>query len=251
MQSLGPQQSSCVVFAAWLILGLGHSVIYILMPTTRRCIVPGFLNLCLVEIVPFAFPARAVHVQSPMHGVHTWPKVLVWTPETVRALQSERDISVPCCLYLSEDSNALAYISGGKEGGGRWGGGGAGRANVTIYLNLDTDTDRDVDMHVNVVIATRPKFSAGNRRPSFAGNCKFTISSEGCRALCAASIKMANKHSRAKSPLLSQNYAWLMNTNNRGHADYNCACKQKDNCTYIDSTAPTLTLPHYNMDIET
>ena len=24
-----------------------------------------------------ADPARAVHVQSPVHGVHTWPKVLV------------------------------------------------------------------------------------------------------------------------------------------------------------------------------
>ena len=58
------------------------------------------------EIVLSDDPARAVHVQSPMHGVHTWPKVLVWTPET-----SERDTSVPCCLYLSEDSNALAYIS--------------------------------------------------------------------------------------------------------------------------------------------
>ena len=63
------------------------------------------------EIVLSADPARAVYVQSPMHGVHTWPKVLVWTPETLRASQSERDTSVPCCLYLSEDSNALAYIS--------------------------------------------------------------------------------------------------------------------------------------------
>ena len=82
------------------------------------------LNLCLVEIVLFADPARAVHVQSPMHGVHTWPKVLVWTPETLRASQSERDTSAPCCLYLSEDSNALAYISrGGRAGaGGRTGG---------------------------------------------------------------------------------------------------------------------------------
>ena len=35
------------------------------------------------------------------HGVHTWLKVLVWTPETLRASQSERDTSVPCCLYLS------------------------------------------------------------------------------------------------------------------------------------------------------
>ena len=29
------------------------------------------------EIVLSADPARAVYVQSPMHGVHTWPKVLV------------------------------------------------------------------------------------------------------------------------------------------------------------------------------
>ena len=56
---------------------------------SRRCIVPGFLNLCLVELVLSADPARAVYVQSPMHGVHTWPKVLVWTPET-----SERDTGV-------------------------------------------------------------------------------------------------------------------------------------------------------------
>ena len=63
------------------------------------------------EIVLSADPARAVYVQSPMHGVHTWPKVLVWTPETLRASQSERDTSVPCCLYLSEDSNALDSIS--------------------------------------------------------------------------------------------------------------------------------------------
>ena len=62
------------------------------------------------EIVLSADPARAVYVQSPMHGVHTWPK-LVWTPETLRASQSERDTSVPCCLYLSEDSNALDSIS--------------------------------------------------------------------------------------------------------------------------------------------
>ena len=98
---------------------------------SRRCIVPGFLNLCLVELVLSADPARAVYVQSPMHGVHTWPKVLVWTPETLRASQSERDTSVPCCLYLSEDSNALAYISpgstiksgearGGQEFGMHW-----------------------------------------------------------------------------------------------------------------------------------
>ena len=63
------------------------------------------------EIVLSADPARADYVQSPMHGVHTWPKVLVWTPETLRASQSERDTSVPCCLYLSEDSNALDSIS--------------------------------------------------------------------------------------------------------------------------------------------
>ena len=46
------------------------------------------------EIVLPADPARAVYVQSPMHGVHTWPKVLVWTPETLRASQSQRDTSV-------------------------------------------------------------------------------------------------------------------------------------------------------------
>ena len=63
------------------------------------------------EIVHSADPARADYVQSPMHGVHTWLKVLVWTPETLRASQSERDTSVPCCLYLSEDSNALDSIS--------------------------------------------------------------------------------------------------------------------------------------------
>ena len=63
------------------------------------------------EIVLSADPARADYVQSPMHGVHTWPKVLVWTPETLRASQSERDTSVPCCLYLSEDSDALDSIS--------------------------------------------------------------------------------------------------------------------------------------------
>ena len=62
------------------------------------------------EMVLSADLARA-HVQSPVHGVHTWPKVLVWTPKTLRASQRERDTSVPCCLYLSEDSNALAYIS--------------------------------------------------------------------------------------------------------------------------------------------
>ena len=83
---------------------------YILSADSRRCIVPGFLNLCLVEIVLSADPARAVYVQSPMHGVHTWPKVLVWTPETLHASQSERDTSVPCCLYLSKNSNALDYI---------------------------------------------------------------------------------------------------------------------------------------------
>ena len=88
---------------------------------SRRCIVPGFLNLRLVEIVLSADPARAVYVQSPMHGVHTWPKVLVWTPETLRASQSERDTSVPCCLYLSEDSNALDYISRGGARSARQG----------------------------------------------------------------------------------------------------------------------------------
>ena len=61
------------------------------------------------EIVLSADFGRAVYVQSPMHGVHIWPKV--WTPETLRASQSERDTSVPCCLYFSEDSSALAYIS--------------------------------------------------------------------------------------------------------------------------------------------
>ena len=40
------------------------------------------------EIVLSADPARAVYVQSPMHGVHTWHKVLVWTPETLRASQT-------------------------------------------------------------------------------------------------------------------------------------------------------------------
>ena len=93
---------------------------------SRQCIVPGFLNLCLVEIVLSADPARADYVQSPMHGVHTWPKVLVWTPETLRASQSERDTSVPCCLYLSEDSNALDSISWGRCEGGEGGEGGGG-----------------------------------------------------------------------------------------------------------------------------
>ena len=60
------------------------------------------------EIVLSADPARAVYVQSPMHGVHTWPKVLVWTPETLRASQSERDTSVPCCLYLNVVAELLA-----------------------------------------------------------------------------------------------------------------------------------------------
>ena len=64
--------------------------------------------------MPSADPARADYVQSPMHGVHTWSKVLVWTPETLRASQSERDTSVPCCLYLSEDSNAVDSISRGS-----------------------------------------------------------------------------------------------------------------------------------------
>ena len=115
VQSLGPQQNSCVVCAASRILDLGRSPLYmyILGPTTRRCIAPGFLNLCLVEIVAFDFPARAVHVQSPMHGVHIWPEVLVWTPETLRASQNEKNTSVLCCLYLSADNNALAYNSGG------------------------------------------------------------------------------------------------------------------------------------------
>ena len=75
----------------------------------------GGCNIVLLngggELVLSADPARADYVQSPMHGVHTWPKVLVWTPETLRASQSERDTSVPCCLYLSEDSNALDSIS--------------------------------------------------------------------------------------------------------------------------------------------
>ena len=62
-----------------------------------------------------ADPARAVYVQSPMHGVHTWPKVLVWTPETLRASLSESDTSVPCCLYLSRPSlhlNVVAELDG-------------------------------------------------------------------------------------------------------------------------------------------
>ena len=104
---------------------------------SRQCIVPGFLNLCLVEIVLSADPARADYVQSPMHGVHTWPKVLVWTPETLRASQSERDTSVPCCLYLSEDSNALDSISVGAVGAVRalravGAGGAGGRAGAAI-----------------------------------------------------------------------------------------------------------------------
>ena len=33
--------------------------------------------------------------------------------DTPCASQSERDTSVPCCLYLSEDSNALDSISVG------------------------------------------------------------------------------------------------------------------------------------------
>ena len=83
-----------------------------------------------------ADPARAVYVQSPMHGVHTWPKVLVWTPETLRASQSERDTSVPCCLYLSEDSNALDSISrGGWEEEGKEGGSERERASEQASTN--------------------------------------------------------------------------------------------------------------------
>ena len=37
---------------------------------SRQCIVPGFLNLCLVEIVLSADLARADYVQSPMHGTY-------------------------------------------------------------------------------------------------------------------------------------------------------------------------------------
>ena len=68
-----------------------------------------------------SFLPKQSHVQSPMHGVHIWPKVLVWNSETLRAAQSARDTSVPCCLYLSEDSNALDSISwGGVEGVEEW-----------------------------------------------------------------------------------------------------------------------------------
>ena len=125
-----PQQCSGVYLCSFANLDLGHQMHVHPSEDSRRCIVPGFLNLCLVEIVLSADPARAVHVHSPMHGVHTWPKVLVWTPETLRASQSEKDTSVPCCLYLSEDSNALAYISGGGRAGraGGAGGGAGGRA---------------------------------------------------------------------------------------------------------------------------
>ena len=125
-QSFEPQQSSCVVCAASRILGLGHSVH--VHPSADHTAMHSswLLILCLVEIVPFDFPARAVHVQSPAHGVHILPKVLVWTPETLRASQSERDTSVPCCLYLSEDSNALAYISGGSQN--------ARRTTIDVYV---------------------------------------------------------------------------------------------------------------------
>ena len=58
------------------------------------------------------------------------------TLETLRASQSERDTSVSCCLYLSEDSNALDYISegggGGGGGGGEGGEGGGGVAGVVV-----------------------------------------------------------------------------------------------------------------------
>ena len=37
------------------------------------------------------------------------PRV-AWTPETLRASQSERDTSVPCCLYLCLDSTALEIL---------------------------------------------------------------------------------------------------------------------------------------------
>ena len=40
-------------------------------------VIPRFVNLCLVEVVLSADRARAVYIQSPRHGVHTWPKVLV------------------------------------------------------------------------------------------------------------------------------------------------------------------------------
>ena len=49
------------------------------------------------EPVSLNFLPEQSHVQSPMHGVHT--------------SQSEKNTSVPCCPYLSEDTNALAYIS--------------------------------------------------------------------------------------------------------------------------------------------
>ena len=116
----------CLYLCSFANLDLGHQMHVHPSADSRRCIVPGFLNLCLVEIVLSADPARAVYVQSPMHGVHTWPKVLVWTPETVRASQSERDTSVPCCLYLSKDRNALDSISWGRCEGGEGGEGGGG-----------------------------------------------------------------------------------------------------------------------------
>ena len=53
--------------------------------------------------------------------------------KTLRASQSERDTSVPCCLYLSEDSNALDSISGGGGEGGE-GAGGRGHA-VAAFKN--------------------------------------------------------------------------------------------------------------------
>ena len=58
------------------------------------------------------------------------------TPETLRASQSERDTSVPCCLYLSEDSNALAYISQCGRWGGEGGKGGEGGAATKHYSSL-------------------------------------------------------------------------------------------------------------------
>ena len=62
----------------------------------------GGASVAVGEIVLSADPARAVYVQSPMHGVHTWLKVLVWTPETLRASQSERDTSVLCLLSVPQ-----------------------------------------------------------------------------------------------------------------------------------------------------
>ena len=87
---------------------------YILVPTTRRCIAHGFLNLCLGLKLYIVLHLPVQSQSIPLCMLYILAQVLVVVAKSTLCLASGKEtLACLAACTLREGSNALAYISGG------------------------------------------------------------------------------------------------------------------------------------------